>query len=318
MDNLGFDPVGYEGELQLSQFDLQKTFFRELNFTRSESGNCCPGFIQILTFNFLSRNLLCVTSSVPAAETHWLLPDPGKLVCQAISGHVYLSCKVYLPCALIVVLSWVGFWLNREATSDRVTLGVTAVLTLSAISLDSRSDLPKVHYATALDWFIICSFLYCMASILEFAGVHYFTKVSQEELMWCQKIIFQIGSGESFGNDGIDSDINDEDNDEDWEDIEDWKVETPNETNGHQISSTAHCNNVEGSAARTRMMPNQTNHVSATLPSTMNHRPINPLNHNCISAYNNAYGINGSLSESSESVPVLPPPEYQVGTQELL
>ena len=31
--------------------------------------------------------------------------------------------KVYLPCALIVVLSWVGFWLNREATSDRVTLG---------------------------------------------------------------------------------------------------------------------------------------------------------------------------------------------------
>jgi hypothetical protein len=34
------DPVhvGYEGELQLSQFDLQKTFFRELNYTRSESG----------------------------------------------------------------------------------------------------------------------------------------------------------------------------------------------------------------------------------------------------------------------------------------
>ena len=59
----------------------------------------------------------------------------------------------------------------------KLGLGVTAVLTLSAISMDSRSDLPKVHYATALDWFIICSFLYCMASILEFAGVHYFTKV---------------------------------------------------------------------------------------------------------------------------------------------
>ena len=38
--------------------------------------------------------------------------------------------------------------------------------------------LNQVHYATALDWFIICSFLYCMASILEFAGVHYFTKVA--------------------------------------------------------------------------------------------------------------------------------------------
>ena len=60
--------------------------------------------------------------------------------------------------------------------------GVTAVLTLSAISMDSRSDLPKVQYATALDWFIICSFLYCMATILEFAGVHYFTKVGSGEV----------------------------------------------------------------------------------------------------------------------------------------
>ena len=63
-----------------------------------------------------------------------------------------ITVKVYLPCALIVVLSWVGFWLNREATSDRVTLGVTAVLTLSAISMDSRSDLPKVRRCNSLSF----------------------------------------------------------------------------------------------------------------------------------------------------------------------
>ena len=55
--------------------------------------------------------------------------------------------------------------------------GITTVLTLSTISLDSRTDLPKVHYATALDWFIICCFGYCSATLLQFAGVHYFTKV---------------------------------------------------------------------------------------------------------------------------------------------
>ena len=53
------------------------------------------------------------------------------------------------------------------------------MLTLSTIALESRTDLPKVHYATALDWFIICSFGYCIATLLEFAGVHYFTKVIQ-------------------------------------------------------------------------------------------------------------------------------------------
>lgn len=35
----------------------------------------------------------------------------------------YFLIQVYVPCILIVVLSWVSFWLNREATSDRINLG---------------------------------------------------------------------------------------------------------------------------------------------------------------------------------------------------
>ncbi|EDW26951.1 GL25394 [Drosophila persimilis] len=94
----------------------------------------------------------------------------------------YFLIQVYVPCILIVVLSWVSFWIHREATSDRVGLCVTAVLTLSTISLDSRTDLPKVKYATALDWFLLMSFLYCIATLLEFAGVHYFTKLGSGEI----------------------------------------------------------------------------------------------------------------------------------------
>lgn len=88
-----------------------------------------------------------------------------------------------MPCILIVILSWVSFWIHREATSDRVGLCITTVLTLSTISLDSRTDLPKVRYATALDWFLLMSFFYCIATLLEFAGVHYFTKTGSGEIM---------------------------------------------------------------------------------------------------------------------------------------
>lgn len=35
----------------------------------------------------------------------------------------YFLIQVYVPCILIVVLSWVSFWINREATADRVGLG---------------------------------------------------------------------------------------------------------------------------------------------------------------------------------------------------
>ena len=34
--------------------------------------------------------------------------------------------QVYGPCVLLVVISWVSFWLNREATSDRISLGKMA------------------------------------------------------------------------------------------------------------------------------------------------------------------------------------------------
>lgn len=48
--------------------------------------------------------------------------------------------------------------------------------------MDSRTDLPKVRYATALDWFLLMSFFYCIATLLEFAGVHFFTKFGSGEI----------------------------------------------------------------------------------------------------------------------------------------
>ncbi len=35
----------------------------------------------------------------------------------------YFLLHLYLPCSLVTLLSWVSFWLNREATADRIGLG---------------------------------------------------------------------------------------------------------------------------------------------------------------------------------------------------
>uniref|UniRef100_A0A1A9VSX5 Neurotransmitter-gated ion-channel ligand-binding domain-containing protein n=1 Tax=Glossina austeni TaxID=7395 RepID=A0A1A9VSX5_GLOAU len=141
------DAVSFVPGMTLNQFDLISMRSRNLTYTRRE------GEFSVLHVAF---NLKRHTG--------------------------YFLIQVYVPCILIVVLSWVSFWIHREATSDRVGLCVTAVLTLSTISLDSRTDLPKVKYATALDWFLLMSFLYCIATLLEFAGVHYFTKVGSGEI----------------------------------------------------------------------------------------------------------------------------------------
>lgn len=58
-----------------------------------------------------------------------------------------------------------------------ISTGITTVLTLTTTSMDTRDDLPKVHYATALDWFVIMCFGFVIGSLLQFAAVHYFTKI---------------------------------------------------------------------------------------------------------------------------------------------
>lgn len=47
--------------------------------------------------------------------------------------------------------------------------------------MDTRDDLPKVHYATALDWFVIMCFGFVIGTLLQYAGVHYFTKIGSGE-----------------------------------------------------------------------------------------------------------------------------------------
>ena len=40
----------------------------------------------------------------------------------------YFLINFYAPATLIVVLSWVAFLINREATADRIALGKNAVV----------------------------------------------------------------------------------------------------------------------------------------------------------------------------------------------
>ncbi|KAL1023403.1 hypothetical protein UPYG_G00040380 [Umbra pygmaea] len=99
--------------------------------------------------------------------------------------HFYLKRKIgyfviqtYMPCFMTVILSQVSFWLNRESVPARTVFGVTTVLTMTTLSISARSSLPKVAYATAMDWFIAVCYAFVFSALIEFATVNYFTKRS--------------------------------------------------------------------------------------------------------------------------------------------
>ncbi|CAI9744450.1 gamma-aminobutyric acid receptor alpha-like [Octopus vulgaris] len=89
--------------------------------------------------------------------------------------------QVYVPCTLLVVVSWVSFWIHREATSDRIALGTTTVLSMTFLGLDNRTYLPKVSYSTALDVYVAMCYVFVLATLIQFAAVHYFTKYDSGE-----------------------------------------------------------------------------------------------------------------------------------------
>ena len=56
-----------------------------------------------------------------------------------------------------------------------------SVLTMTFLGLETRNDLPKVSYMTALDYFVTLNFAFIFATIVQFAIVHYFTKIGSGE-----------------------------------------------------------------------------------------------------------------------------------------
>jgi hypothetical protein len=58
----------------------------------------------------------------------------------------YYITQIYIPSMLIVILSWVSFWLDKEAVPARISLGLLTVLTMTTQSAGARSSLPKVSY----------------------------------------------------------------------------------------------------------------------------------------------------------------------------
>ncbi|XP_048370590.1 gamma-aminobutyric acid receptor subunit alpha-3-like isoform X2 [Sphaerodactylus townsendi] len=90
----------------------------------------------------------------------------------------YFVIQTYLPCIMTVILSQVSFWLNRESVPARTVFGVTTVLTMTTLSISARNSLPKVAYATAMDWFIAVCYAFVFSALIEFAAVNYFTKRS--------------------------------------------------------------------------------------------------------------------------------------------
>lgn len=89
---------------------------------------------------------------------------------------MYVGLQVYIPLYIIVMSSWVTFWLVKtekgQETPARTQLGATTVLAVVTIGFGGKAK-PQVGYATALDVFIIICFMSVFTALIEFAFINF-------------------------------------------------------------------------------------------------------------------------------------------------
>ena len=108
----------------------------------------------------------------------------------------YLN-QVYIPACLIVIISWIPFWLDRDDTHARVGLGVTTVLTMTTLVTETNQSMPKISYMKALDIYLEFCFAMVFASLIQYAIVGYFTvKVIERRSDWMEMNDKNIKHGE--------------------------------------------------------------------------------------------------------------------------
>ncbi|CAH0696131.1 unnamed protein product [Spodoptera exigua] len=118
----------------------------------------------------------------------------SRLACeiQFVRSMGYYLIQIYIPSGLIVIISWVSFWLNRNATPARVQLGVTTVLTMTTLMSSTNAALPKISYVKSIDVYLGTCFVMVFTSLLEYATVGYMSKriqMRKQRFVAIQKIM---------------------------------------------------------------------------------------------------------------------------------
>ncbi|KXJ12727.1 glycine receptor subunit alphaZ1 [Exaiptasia diaphana] len=83
----------------------------------------------------------------------------------------YSLLQIYAPTFLITCISWLSFWISKDAIPARIALGITTILTIVTLNGSFRSAVPKVSYIKAMDLYLIVSFLFVFGAVMEYIAV---------------------------------------------------------------------------------------------------------------------------------------------------
>uniref|UniRef100_A0A8C6V6V5 Gamma-aminobutyric acid (GABA) A receptor, alpha 6a n=1 Tax=Neogobius melanostomus TaxID=47308 RepID=A0A8C6V6V5_9GOBI len=169
----------------------------------SASVDCPKESMSLLQYDLVGQTL---SSEIFKSNTGHYSVQVVHFLLQRKLGYYLI--QTYIPLIMVVVLSQVSFWINKESVPARTVAGITTVLTMTTLSISARQSLPKVSYATAMDWFIAVCFGFVAFALVEFAAVNYFATLQADHLIEKQRKSGQNKLEEQPDGDEEDNDDN--------------------------------------------------------------------------------------------------------------
>lgn len=78
----------------------------------------------------------------------------------------YYVWKIMLPMVIIVMISWIVFWMSDEGLGRRAGVSSTGMLTVIAYQFVVSASLPRFPYLTVMDRFALASLVFIAATML--------------------------------------------------------------------------------------------------------------------------------------------------------
>jgi hypothetical protein len=94
----------------------------------------------------------------------------------------YYFLQVLLPLSVVVVMSWAGFWLQREQVGVRIGVATSSILTLIAQRFVLASLLPRLPYMTRLDYFTVGSTLLVFLALIGVVSTSYLASTNRDQM----------------------------------------------------------------------------------------------------------------------------------------
>lgn len=99
--------------------------------------------------------------------------------CIGVNFHLsrmngFYFIHMYVPSILIVMLSWISFWLDIEATAARISLGILTVLAMT--TQNKFTGVQHVSYVTAMNVWTAVSLAFVFLGVIEYAYIHVNTR----------------------------------------------------------------------------------------------------------------------------------------------